>query len=148
RIPQRHQPRAQRVDFRLRQPGGVAARGAERRRRIELRSGRGVALRIALVEQRRDLVGVEFGLLLNRLLRRQRLRLGLGLLFLFLLLLSLLGARGWRRQRLRLRRFFRRGLELFFLGELGRNLFGRLRVGDFFHQRLGDFELGRLLGAL
>src|SRR5450759_684281 len=51
RIPQRHQPRAQRVDFRLRQPGGVAARGAERRRRIELRSGRGVALRIALVEQ-------------------------------------------------------------------------------------------------
>ena len=58
-------------------PVGVS----ERRRRVERPAGRGVALRVALVEQRRDLVGIEFRLLLlRRLLRRQRL-LDLGLLF-------------------------------------------------------------------
>ena len=57
---------------------------AERRRVVERLAGGGEAGRLALVEQRRDLFGIEFGRRRGRLFRRRR-RLGVGLFRLRLL---------------------------------------------------------------
>ncbi len=62
-------PRAQRIEFALRQLGRAAAAHAERRRRRRQRlAGRGQPLRFALVEQRCDLIRIELRLLLLLLL--------------------------------------------------------------------------------
>src|SRR3954468_20718791 len=122
-VPALAQPRAQRVDFILRQRHGRSGRGTERRLVVQCLAGCHVALRIALVEQGRDSACVELRLWLrglNLLLLRFGflLRLWIGLFrIVFLkrlgdridLLLRLLGERllrlglSWRQRHRRLR---------------------------------------------
>ena len=106
RIPQRHRAaraarRSRTATASRRCPMAAPSEGAV----IELVAGRGVALRLALVEQRGDLVGVEFRLRLRRrrLLRRQRRRLRLRPASVGSRLLELLGDRIGLRLRLRRR---------------------------------------------
>src|SRR5262249_33607135 len=148
--------------------------GTARGRVVQDASCRGVPLRVALVEQRRDAARVEFWLRLRLGLLRRRL----GLLFRLLLGLLLVLFQGfgdrirlWRFLRLflgdgllllrRLRlgllrlRFFRLlglglqlirgGHDLGLLDHLGVRLLDRLRLGDLLDQRL--WRLGRLGGA-
>ena len=68
RVPAFAEALAQRVDLALRQLRGLAVGLAQRWRSGQLLSGRGLAQRLALVEQRRDLVRIERWLRLRLLL--------------------------------------------------------------------------------
>src|SRR4029079_11203320 len=122
---------------------------AKRRSCVRLDAGRCITLRVALVEQGCNLVGVELRLrLLRWFLRWQRLLFGFGLLWL-VGLFELFGDRVRLRRRLGRRRGFFCGLQFFFLGDLGLSLFDRLRrlLRLFLDQWLRGLDLGRVLDA-
>src|ERR1700691_1437678 len=62
RVPQRNQFSPQRFEFVLRQSRGIAGRHPQRRGVAQRRGGRHLPLRLAVIEQGRDLIGVELGL--------------------------------------------------------------------------------------
>src|SRR5262249_11927283 len=82
--PQLRQPCAQCFQFAQRQLRRGAVRQAERGRVVEGLAGGGEPCRVALVGQRRDLLGIELGRRWGGLLRRSR-QLGVGLFRLGLL---------------------------------------------------------------
>src|SRR5690348_12357546 len=112
---------------------------------------RGVALWVALVEQRRNLVGIEFRVLLLRwFLRLQRSRLVLRLRLRLVLLLDFFSNRvGLAWLRLGRRRLFLGSLDFFFLGDLCLGIFNRLRrlLPLFLYQRLRRLDFLGVLRA-
>src|SRR5262249_52900276 len=155
------QPRAQCFKFAQRQLRRGAVRQAKRGRVVEGLAGGGKPRRVALVEQRCDLLGIELGRRWGGLLRRSRrrgvslLRLGLlgfvlrqrvgdriglrlGLLFFRLGL----GGLGFRR-----RRRLARGLDFLLFHHLRGGVFDRVRLCDLFDQGLCRLGFRRVLAA-
>src|SRR6185437_10984866 len=128
---------------------------------VERLAGGGETGRLALVEQRRDLFGIEFGRRRGRLFRRRR-RLGVGLFrlrLLYFLLRQRIGDRvgrrfgllfggfGFGRLGVRRRRRLARGFDFLLFHHLGGGVLDRLRLCDLFDQGLRRLGFGRALAA-